>query len=127
MAPYLNLYHKVRVPTIREIREKPGNFFFLLESQGKFGNFNIICRESGKVRENGLDEVTVAVNHENDTCFENRLVMGYADCKYYAGLVETSKVVSIVSPALCQTHCKQVPVFSRLSKSDLIMWASFIC
>ncbi len=67
----------------------------------------------------------VAVNHENDTCFENGLVMGYADCKCYAGLVETSKVVSIISLALCQTHCKQVPVFSHLSKSDLIMWASF--
>ena len=35
----------------------------------------------------------VAVNHENDTCFENGLVMGYADCKYSAGLVETPKVV----------------------------------
>ncbi len=51
------------------------------------------------------------------TRFENRLVMGYADCKYFAGLLETSKVVSIVRLVLCQTHCKQVPVFSRLSKS----------
>ena len=25
---------------------------------------------------------SVAVNHENDTCFENGVVMGYADCKY---------------------------------------------
>ncbi len=33
----------------------------------------------------------VAVNHENDTYLENGLVMGYADCKYYAGLVEPSK------------------------------------
>ncbi len=33
----------------------------------------------------------VAVNHENNTCFENGLVMSYADCKYFAGLVETSK------------------------------------
>ncbi len=31
----------------------------------------------------------VEVSHENDPCFENRLVMGYADCKHYAGLVET--------------------------------------
>ncbi len=93
---------------------------------------------------------TVAVNHENDTCFGNGLVMGYlppeapykaigagvlrstmkmtrfgnvlvmgyADCKCLAGLVETPNVVSIVSLALCQTHCKQVPDFSRLSKSD---------
>ncbi len=67
----------------------------------------------------------VVVNHENDTCFGNGLVIGYADCKCLAGLVETSKVVSIVSLALCQTHCKQVPEFSRLSKSDLITWASF--
>ena len=59
----------------------------------------------------------VAVNHEYDTCFKNGLVMGYADCKYFAGSVETSKVVSNVSLTLCQTHCKQVPVFSRLSKS----------
>ena len=66
----------------------------------------------------------VVVNHENDTCFGNGLVIGYADCKCLAGLVETSKVVSIVSLALCQTHCKQVPEFSRLSKSDLIMLAS---
>ncbi len=51
---------------------------------------------------------------------ETNLVMGYADCKCLADLVETSKVVSIVSLALCQTHCKQVPEFSRLSKSDLI-------
>ena len=46
--------------------------------------------------------------------------MGYADCKCLAGLVETSKVVSIVILAFCQTHCKKVPDFSRLSKSDLI-------
>ncbi len=46
---------------------------------------------------------------------ENGLVMGYADCKCFTGLVETSKVVSIVSLALCQTHCKQVPEFSHLS------------
>ncbi len=59
--------------------------------------------------------INVAVNRENDTCFENRLVMGYADCKYYAGLVGTPKVVLNVSLALCQTHCKQVPVFSCLS------------
>ncbi len=59
----------------------------------------------------------VAVNRENDTCFGKELVMGSADCKYYAGLVETPKVVLKVSLALCQTHCKQVPVFSRLSKS----------
>ncbi len=68
----------------------------------------------------------VAVNHENDTCFGNGLVMGYADCKCSAALVETSKVVSIVSLALCQTHCKQVPEFSRRSGSDLIMWESSI-
>ncbi len=33
--------------------------------------------------------VDVAVNYENDTCFGNRLVMGSADCLYYAGLVKT--------------------------------------
>ena len=33
----------------------------------------------------------VAANHENDTCFENRPVMGSADCMYYAGLVKTPK------------------------------------
>ncbi len=42
-----------------------------------------------------LSVLVVAVNSENDTYFENGPVMGYADCKYYAGLVETSKVVSI--------------------------------
>ncbi len=45
-------------------------------------------------------------------------MVGYADCKYYAGLVETPK-----SLTLCQTHCKQVPVFSRLSNSHLITWS----
>ncbi len=30
----------------------------------------------------------VAANHENDTCFENGLVMGSADYMYYAGLVK---------------------------------------
>ena len=40
----------------------------------------------------------VAVNHENETYFENGLVMGYADCKCYAGLVETLKVVSNCKP-----------------------------
>ena len=59
------------------------------------------------------------------TRFENGLVMGYADYKHLAGLVETSKVVSILSLALCQTHCRQVPDFSGLSKSDLITWARF--
>ncbi len=67
----------------------------------------------------------VAVNHENDTCFENGIVMGYADCKYFAGLVEAPKAVSNVSLALCQTHYKQVPVFSRLSKSHQITWPKF--
>ncbi len=65
----------------------------------------------------GLLFLNVAVNRENDTCFENGLVMGYTDSKYFADLVEASKVVSNVSLALCQTHCKQVPMFSCLSKS----------
>ena len=29
----------------------------------------------------------------NDTYFENKLEMGYAQCKYYAGFVETTKVM----------------------------------
>ncbi len=33
----------------------------------------------------------VANNRESDTCVGKGLVMGYADCKYYVGLVETSK------------------------------------
>ena len=33
--------------------------------------------------------LSVAANHENDTCFENGLVMGSADCMYYVGLVKT--------------------------------------
>ena len=33
----------------------------------------------------------VAVSRENDTCSGNGLVMGYAECKYFAGFVETSK------------------------------------
>ncbi len=41
-----------------KIRE---NFYFL-ESQGKSGNFNIFCRESGKVRENDLAGVTQSLS-----------------------------------------------------------------
>ena len=40
----------------------------------------------------------LAVNHGNYTHFENRLVMGYTDCKYYVGLVETLKVISKCKP-----------------------------
>ncbi len=58
----------------------------------------------------------VAANHENDTCFGNGLVMGSADCINYAGLVN-------VNLALCQTHCRQVPVFSRLSEYHVITWS----
>ena len=32
---------------------------------------------------------SVVANHENDTCYGTRLVMGSADCIYYAGLVKT--------------------------------------
>ncbi len=59
----------------------------------------------------------VAVNHENDTCFGNGLVMGSADCLYYAGLVKTPEKLFL---ALCQTHCKQLPVFSCLSGYHVI-------
>ena len=65
----------------------------------------------------------VAANHENDTFFENGLVMGSADCVNYAGLVETPQVVLGVSLALCQTHCRQVPVFSCLSGCHVITWS----
>ncbi len=47
-----------RVPTSGKIRE---NFYFL-ESHGKSGNFNIFCRESGKVRENDLADVTKSLS-----------------------------------------------------------------
>ncbi len=47
-------------------------------------------------------------------------------CKCSLSLVETSKVVSIVSLALCQTHCKQVPDFSRLSQTPFIVQLSVI-
>ncbi len=67
--------------------------------------------------------ICVAVNHENDTCFGNRLVMGSADCLYYAALVKHQKGCLNVNLALCQTHCRQVPVFSRLSKYHMIMWS----
>ncbi len=32
--------------------------------------------------------MSVAANHENDTCFQVGLVMGIADCIFYAGLDE---------------------------------------
>ncbi len=32
--------------------------------------------------------INVAANHLNDTCFANRLVMGFEDC-IYTGLVKT--------------------------------------
>ncbi len=40
----------------------------------------------------------VAVKHENDKYFENRLVMGHTDCKCNAGFVETLKIVSKRKP-----------------------------
>ncbi len=44
------IFSSAGLPPSGKIREN----IFLLESQGKSGNFNIFCRESGKVRENGL-------------------------------------------------------------------------
>ncbi len=49
---------ELRVATIRENQ----GIFDLLESQGKSGSFNIFCRESGKVRENDLAEVTQSLS-----------------------------------------------------------------
>ncbi len=46
------------LPPSGKIREN----FDLLESQGKSGNFNIFSRESGKVRENDLAEVTQSLS-----------------------------------------------------------------
>ncbi len=89
--------------------------------QNDWCNFQILQNPKCYLVREGERVMVVAVNHENDTCFENGLVIGYAGCKYSAGLVETPKValkvVLNISLALCQTHCKQVPVFSRLSKS----------
>ena len=75
------------------------------------------------------DKGAFAVNRETDTCFGNGLVMGSADCLYYAGLVKTQKkVVLRVNLALYQTHCKQVPVFSHLCKYHVIKWSkSTLC
>ena len=61
----------------------------------------------------------VAANHENDTCFGNGLVMGSADCMDYARLVKTLEKLFKRKLGLCQTHCRQVPVFSRLSKCHM--------
>ena len=49
------------------------------------------------------------------TRFWNGLVKGIADCIIYAGLdkILWKSFTVHVNLALCQTHCKQVPVFSR--------------
>ncbi len=41
------------------------------------------------------------------------------------GWIETLLEVSILRMDLCQTHCKQVPDFSRASGSDYITWVVF--
>ena len=50
------------------------------------------------------------------TRFRNGLVMVSADCINYAGLVKTLEKLFKRKLDLCQTHRRQVPVFSRLSK-----------
>ncbi len=41
-------------------------------------------------------------------------------------LVETPSRVSIVRVCLCQTHCKQVPDFSRATGSDKLAHVAFL-
>ncbi len=53
------------------------------------------------------------------THFGNGLVMGSADCINYVGLVKTLEKLFKRKSGLCQTHCRQVPVFSRLSKYSI--------
>ena len=48
--------------------------------------------------------------------------MDSADCKNYAGLVKTLEKFFNVKLGLCQTDCRQMPVFSRLSKYTLHMY-----
>ncbi len=57
-APLSCCIYNTGLPLSGKIREK----FDLLESQGKSGNFNIFCRESGEVRENDLAEVTQSLS-----------------------------------------------------------------
>ncbi len=49
--------------------------------------------------------------------------MGYADYKMFIGFGWNTIRVSIINMGLCQTHCTQVPDFSRPPGSDLITWA----
>ena len=52
----------------------------------------------------------LSANHENDTYFEIGLVIGIVDCIFCASLGKSNSYIIL---ALCQTHCKQMPVFSR--------------
>ncbi len=56
------------------------------------------------------------------TRFGNGLVMGSADCINHAGLIKTLEKLFKCKSGLCQTHCRQVPVFSPLSKYHVITW-----
>ncbi len=55
---YNNRHIRSGLPPSGKIREN----FDLLESQRKSGNFNIFCRESGKVGENDLADVTQSLS-----------------------------------------------------------------
>ncbi len=68
----------------------------------------------------------VAANHENNM-FWKQTWDGFSRVHVLCGFSwNTRKVVSNVNLALCQTHCKQVPVFSRLSKYHVITWSESI-
>ena len=61
----------------------------------------------------------VAVNCGYGTCFGYGLVIGYADCECFVGLVETSKVVSIVSLAFVRHTASRCLTFPALKKERL--------
>ncbi len=54
------------------------------------GNRPYINYDLGVLKlDTGIHKTAVVANRENETCFENGLVMGFADCVNLAGLVIT--------------------------------------
>ena len=78
-----------RIFRVATIRENQGKIW----PSGKSGNFNILCRESGKVRENNLAEVTQSLSliSRHIFCKKNPVVAG---AKFFLASLEIS----------CDTH-----------------------
>ncbi len=67
----------------------------------------------------------VAVSRGYDTCFMVKACDGLYQLIKSMGLDWNTICVSVDRVDLCQTHCKQVPDFSRPSGCDQVTWAKW--